>query len=129
MRLLNSLSATSSLEISRATLRRAARSSAFASVIRRSTQRRSSFALASVVVIRPCSSNDVQRLRISALRAFVSRLRWRPLFRCLIVFLYRGPREIARFLGVIRCLIFIRLAEHRLHLIRLDEALLDQLLL
>src|SRR5690349_14137289 len=108
MRLLNSLSATSSLEISRATLRRAARSSAFASVIRRSTQRRSSFALASVVVIRPCSSKDVQRLRISALRAFASRLRWRPLLRCLI-------RK--------------RLAEHRLHLIRLDEALLDQLLL
>src|SRR5207302_395454 len=106
MRLLNSLSATSSWEMSRATRRRAARSSALASVMRRSTQRRSSLALASVVVIRPCSSRDVHRLRISALRALVSRLKWRPLFRCLIA-----------------------LPEDRLHLVGLDEALLDQLLL
>src|SRR5215471_12601399 len=106
MRLLNSLSATSSWEISRATRRRAAMSSALASVIRRSTQRRSSLALASVVVIRPCASRSEHRLRISALRALVSRLKWRPLFRCLIA-----------------------LPEYRLHGVRLDEALLDQLLL
>src|SRR5215467_5378545 len=106
MRLLNSLSATSSLEISRAMRRLAARSSALASVIRRSTQRRSSLALASVVVIRPCCSSDVHRLRMSALRASVSRLKCRPVFRCRMV-----------------------LPEHRVHLIGLHEALLDQLLL
>ena len=41
-----------------------------------------SFARASVVVILPLglSSSDVHRLRISALRASVSRLKWRPLF-------------------------------------------------
>src|SRR5690349_2943548 len=106
MRLLNSLSATSSCEISRATRRRAARSSSLAVVIRRSTQRRSSLALASVVVIRPCASRSVHRLRISALRALVSRLRWRPDLR------WR-----------------MSLPEHRVHLVGLDEALLDQLFL
>src|SRR5205807_9714103 len=106
MRFANSLSATSAFEMSRATRRRAARSSPFASVMMRSTHRRSSFAFASVVVIRPASSSEVHRLRMSALRALVSRLRCRPLLRCLI-----------------------RLAEHGVHLIGLNVALLDQLLL
>src|SRR5207302_529765 len=106
MRFAKSLSATSAFEMSRATRRRAARSSSFASVMMRSTQRRSSFAFASVVVIRPASSSDVQRFRISALRALVSRLRRRPLFRCRIC-----------------------LAEYRVHLVGLHVSLLDQLLL
>ena len=82
MRLENSLSTTSGFEISALTRRRALTSPSFAVVISLSTQRRSSLARASVVVIRPLglSSRDVHRLRISALRASVSRLKRRPLF-------------------------------------------------
>jgi hypothetical protein len=80
MRLENSLSTTSGFDTSALTRRRALTSWPFAVVISLSTQRRSSFARASVVVMRPVSNNDVHRLRISALRASVSRLKRRPLF-------------------------------------------------
>src|SRR2546430_3559809 len=109
MRLENSLSTTSGLETSRLTRRLALTSWSFAVVMSRSTQRRSSFARASVVVTRLCSSSEVHRLRISALRASVSRLKRRPLFWCRIQ---------------------LRLAaEDRAHLFGLDESLLDKLLL
>src|SRR5438876_1731790 len=109
MRLENSLSTTSGLETSRLTRRLALTSWSFAVVMSRSTQRRSSFARASVVVTRLCSSSEVHRLRISALRASVSRLKRRPLFWCRIQ---------------------LRLAaQDRAHLFGLDESLLDQLLL
>src|SRR3989440_7367003 len=68
------------LETSALTRRRALTSWSFAVVIRRSTQRRSSFARASVVVMRPLSSSHVDRLLIHAVRASVSRLKRRPLF-------------------------------------------------
>ena len=77
----NSRSTTSGLEISALTLRRDAMSPAFAVVMSRSTHRRSSFARASVVVMPlGLSSSDVHRLRISALRWSVGRLKRRPLF-------------------------------------------------
>ena len=80
MRFEKSLSTTSGLETSSLTRRLAFTSWSLAVVISRSTHRRSSLARASVVVIRPDSRSDVHRLRINALRASVSRLKWRPLF-------------------------------------------------
>src|ERR1700716_3105959 len=94
--------------MSMATRRRALRSWPLAVVIRRATHRVSSLAFGSVVVMRPCSSSDVQRVRHSALRASVSRLKWRPAFWCRIQTLA---------------------AQDRAHLFGLDEALLDELLL
>src|SRR5579872_7837 len=109
MRFENSRSTTSGFEISSLTLRRAAMSPALAVVMRRSTQRRISLARASVVVMPfALSSNDVHRLRISALRWSVGRLKRRPLFWWRI-------NELA--------------PEDRPHLLGLDEALLDELLL
>src|SRR6266550_2447516 len=78
MRFENNLSTTSGLDTSALTRRRAAMSWALAVVMRRSTHRRSSLARASVVVMRPLSSSDVHRLRMSALRASVSRLKRLP---------------------------------------------------
>src|SRR5213082_755938 len=108
MRFENSLSTTSGLETSSLTRRRALTSCALATVISRSTHRRSSFARGSVVVMRLCSSRDVHRLRISALRASVSRLKWRPLLVS-----HEAPLA----------------AQDRAHLFGLDESLLYELFL
>jgi hypothetical protein len=51
-------------------------------VIIRSVKPLSSFALASVVSIRSCSSSDVTKLRNSALRCLVFRPSCRPFFLC-----------------------------------------------
>ena len=64
--------------------RRACRVPRLPRVIMRSTTRRSSLALASVVCRCSCSSNEVTMLRKRALRCELVRLSFRPLLRCLM---------------------------------------------
>src|SRR5437016_1372174 len=80
--LVKSRSVTSRSSTIASTARRAATLSFLAVVMTRSTQRRSSLPLASVVSMRPWSSSDVTRLRLIALRCAVDRPNFRPAFWC-----------------------------------------------
>src|SRR5919201_6375446 len=82
MSLVKSLSVTSPSSTTAATARRAATLSRLAVVMTRSTQRRSSLPLASVVSMRPWSSRAVTRFRLIALRCSIVRPNFRPAFWC-----------------------------------------------
>ena len=82
--------------IVRRAIRRAWRSPRLPSVIIRSAMRRRSFAFASVVSIRSCSSSDVTMLRNSARRCEVDRPSFLPDFRCRIVQASRCSRIFSR---------------------------------